>query len=135
MYKIVSTISGLLRVFIFPNPFTKFFELYFSNTIYSGLAIAFSDIFNLIGGGIILYLICYSLVGIVYESRSCPAFGSILYGIFVLVNSKVLIWVSDGLNEADIKSFIIRFFIVLLLEVIILITVKCGLGAFRYKYI
>ena len=33
MYKLVSSISAILRAFIFPNPFTPIFELYLEGTV------------------------------------------------------------------------------------------------------
>lgn len=78
MYKLVTSISAILRTFIFPNPFTPIFELYLDGTVLSSLASILSELFNLVIGGAILYIICYLLVGIIYKRGEAPALGSIL---------------------------------------------------------
>lgn len=124
MYKLVSTISAILRTFIFPNPFTPIFELYLEGTVLSSLASILSELFNLVIGGAILYIICYSLVGIIYKRGEAPALGSILYAIFMLINSKLLVWVSQWRNGIDLNSLLIRFSIVLVIEIIILFGIR-----------
>lgn len=95
MYKLVSTISAILRTFIFPNPFTPIFELYLAGTVLSSSASILAELFNLVIGGTILCATCYNLVGIIYNRGEAPALGSILYAIFILINSKLLVWVSQ----------------------------------------
>lgn len=124
MYKLVSSISAILRAFIFPNPFTPIFELYLEGTVLSSLASILSEFFNLVIGGAILYVICYSLVGIIYKRGEAPALGSILYAIFMLINSKVLVWISQWGNGIELNSLLIRFSIVLVIEIIILFGIR-----------
>ena len=124
MYKLVSSISAILRAFIFPNPFTPIFELYLEGTVLSSIASILSELFNLVIGGTILYVICYSLVGIIYKRGESPTLGSILYAIFMLINSKLLVWVSQWGNGIDLNSLLIRFSIVLVIEIIILFGIR-----------
>lgn len=124
MYKLVSTISAILRAVIFPNPFTPIFELYLAGTVLSSSASILAELFNLVIGGAILCAICYHLVGIIYNRGEAPALGSILYAIFILINSKLLVWVSQWGNELDLKSLVIRFIIVLVIEIIILFGIR-----------
>lgn len=117
MYKLVSTISAFIRLFIFPNPFTRIFELYLANTMFSTSAIIFADIFNLVVGGTILCMICFPLVGIIYDRGDAPAMGSILYGVFVLVNSWSLSWASSGIEDLNFTMFVLKFIFILGIEV------------------
>ena len=124
MYKLVSTISAILRTFIFPNPFTLIFKLYLEDTVLSSLASILSELFNLVIGGAILYVTCYSLVGIIYKRGESPTLGSILYAIFMLINSKLLVLVSQWGNGIDLNSLLIKFSIVLVIEIIILFGIR-----------
>lgn len=124
MYKLVSSISAILRTFIFPNPFTPIFELYLAGTVLSSLASILAELFNLVIGGTILCATCYHLVGIIYKRGEAPALGSILYAVFILINSKLLVWVSQWGNQLDLKSLVIRFIIVLVIEIIILFGIR-----------
>lgn len=124
MYKLVSSISAILRAFIFPNPFTRIFELYLEGTVLSSIASILSELFNLVIGGAILYIICYSLVGIIYKRGEAPTLGSILYAIFMLINSKLLVWVSQWGNGINLNILLIRFSIVLVIEIIILFGIR-----------
>lgn len=124
MYKLVTSISAILRTFIFPNPFTPIFELYLDGTVLSSLDSILSELFNLVIGGAILYIICYLLAGIIYKRGEAPALGSILYAIFMLINSKLLVWVSQWGNGIDLNSLLIRFSIILVIEIIILFGIR-----------
>lgn len=125
MYKLVLTGSMFLRIFIFPNPFTEIFELYFADTALSTSSSALADVFNLVFGGAILLPICYPLVGIVYDKGEAPAIGSTLYGLAVLFNSWLLSWISIKLQ--DIKLIIISFIAGIIIETIILL----GIGTLK----
>lgn len=120
MYRIVSLISLFLRTYIFENPFERYIELYLQNTIWYSSSSTIAYLFNLTIGGSILCGICFPLVGLVYDRGENPTIGSILYGVFVLINSKILVWVSQVGIEFNLKAFRIRFGFVLILEVIIL---------------
>lgn len=124
MYKIVSAISLLIRTFIFPNPFTKLFEVYLANTVFSTSAVFIADLFNVFIGGAILCAICYPLVAIIYERGEAPVVGSLLYMGAVLLNSWLLIWVSNTLKEPNSTSFLIKFVIVLVIEIGIFIGIR-----------
>lgn len=54
MYKLLSSVSSILRTCIFPNPFTPIFELYLEGTVLSSSASILSELFNLVIGGTIL---------------------------------------------------------------------------------
>lgn len=124
MYILVSVISELLRTYIFPNPFTKLFELYFSGSALSSSASMLADIFNYSLGGIILYGICYNMVGIIYNKGEAPVLGSILYGSIVLINSKMLVYILEGVNELNLKLILIKLIIGLAIEIIILYNIR-----------
>lgn len=124
MYKLVSAVSVFIRTFIFPNPFTRLFELYLADTMFSSSALVFAELFNCVVVGTVLCIICYPLVGLIYDSGESPAIGSFLYGGLVLLNSKILIWISQGLNEFNLKLFILFISLALFVEIIILLGIR-----------
>lgn len=124
MYKLIRIISVFLRTYIFPNPFVEIIELYLANTILSSSAVMLADIFNFYMGATILHLVCYNLVGVIYEKGEAPAMGSILYVVFMFTNSKLLIWISQGLHKTNLKLLLIRFLIMVIIEAIILFCIK-----------
>jgi len=128
MYKGISGISLFLRTFIFPNPFEKYIELYLQNTLWATSSSSISYFFNLAIGGTILWIICYPLVGIIYDRGECPALGSVLYGVLILINSKILVVISKAMTEINIKTFAIRFGLVLILEIGVLIGIRYTKG-------
>lgn len=124
MYKIVSAISVFTRTFIFPNPFTRLFEVYLANTIFATMVTVCADLFNLFIGGTILFAICFPLVGIIYDRGEAPVIGSLLYMEAVLLNSWLLILISNTLKDPNLTSFLIRFVIVLVIEIGIFIGIR-----------
>ena len=124
MYKLVSGISMFLRTFIFPNPFERYVGLYLQNTVFMSASSEIAYIFNLTIGGAILWCICYPLVGIIYDSGECPTIGSIIYGGLILINSKILVMITQGLTEVNTSAFLWRFGIALVIESIILIGIR-----------
>ncbi len=123
MYSLVAFISSILRTFYFPNPFTKYFEIGLANNaILSSSASSLADLFNLVLGGFILCKICYPLVGIVYDSGDAPAIGSLMYLGAVLLNSKILIWISNLVDKP--KIFLVVFIGVIIIECIILCIIR-----------
>lgn len=122
MYKIIASISVILRTFIFRNPFTGVIQLVLADSVWSTSAEALADIFNFTFGGVILLSICYPLVGIVYNRGEAPAIGSILYGLAVLFNSWILSCISTKLP--DIKPICIVFILAIAVEVIILLQIR-----------
>lgn len=124
MYKLVSTVSLFLRTFIFSNPFTQIFEVYLANSVLASSASTVAEIFNFSVGGTMLCAICYPLVGIIYDRGEAPAVGAILYGVFVLINSKLLVWASQWGDMVDLKSLLVRFFMVLVIESILLFGIR-----------
>lgn len=135
MYKLISTLSMILRAFMFSNPFTRYFELALSNSILKTSATVFADYFNFAVGGVLLCSICYPLVGIVYDRGEAPTIGSILYLIAVLINSQILVWISDSMTEFDVKIFFFRFFAAILLEIVILMIIRYLKYFFQAKYL
>lgn len=135
MYKLISALSMILRTFMFSNPFTRYFELAFSNSIFSITATVFADYFNFAVGGGVLCLICYPLVGIVYDRGEAPAIGSILYLIAVLVNSQILVWISNSMIDFNVKELFLKFFIAIFLEVVVLKIIKYFKDFFQFKYL
>ena len=88
IYNILSFVFWWIRQFHMPNPFEVLGE---------GITIAISgvevlltpDTLNWIAGGI-LPTITFLVVGIYYISRSCPAWGSILYMVFFCIHTALL---------------------------------------------
>lgn len=124
MYTLVSTVSLFIRTFIFPNPFTRLFELYLADTMFSSSALVFAELFNCVFGGAILCAVCYPLVGLIYDKGESPAIGSFLYGGLVLLNSKILIRIAQGLSEFNVKLFILFIFLALVVEIVILLVIR-----------
>lgn len=123
MYKIVAFISVILRTFYFPNPFTKYFEIGLAdNVILSSSASSLADLFNLVFGGGILCSLCYPLVGIVYDSGDAPVIGSLMYMGTVLLNSKILIWISNLIDKP--KILLIVFGGAIIIECVILYFIR-----------
>lgn len=65
MYKIIATISVLIRQFVLPNPFKSF-------------GLIGSIVANLIAEPIV-HILAFGLVGIFYARGTAPALGSFLY--------------------------------------------------------
>lgn len=135
MYKLISVLSMILRTFMFSNPFTRYFQLALANSIFSTTATVFAEYFNFAVGGGFLCLICYPLVGIVYDRGEAPAIGSILYLVAVLVNSQILVWISNSMIEFNIKELFLKFFISIFLEVIVLKIIRYFKEFFQLKYV
>lgn len=92
--------------------------------MFSSSALVFAELFNCVVGGTVLCIICYPLVGLIYDSGESPAIGSFLYGGLVLLNSKILICISQGLNEFNLKLFILFISLALFVEIIILLGIR-----------
>lgn len=123
MYRLVAFISSILRTFYFPNPFTKYFKIIFANNeILSSSVSSLADLFNLVLGGFILCKICYPLVGMVYDSGNAPAIGSLMYLGAVLLNSKILIWISNLVDKP--KIFLVVFIGAIIIECIIVCIIR-----------
>ncbi|HAT4307408.1 hypothetical protein ACHM17_11250 [Clostridium perfringens] len=135
MYRLVSLLSMILRTFMFSNPFTRYFELALANSIFSTTSTVFAEYFNFTVGGGVLCLICYPLVGIVYDRGEAPAIGSILYLVAVLVNSQILVWISNSMIEFNIKELFLKFFFLIFLQVIVLKIIRYFKDCFQLKYL
>ncbi|WP_346977876.1 hypothetical protein, partial [Clostridium perfringens] len=135
MYKLISALSMILRTFMFSNPFTRYFELALANSIFSTTSTVFAEYFNFTVGGGVLCLICYPLVGIVYDRGEAPAIGSILYLVAVLVNSQILVWISNSMIEFNIKELFLKFFFLIFLQVIVLKIIRYFKDCFKLKYL
>lgn len=135
MYKLISALSMILRTFMFSNPFTRYFELALANSIFSTTSTVFAEYFNFTVGGGVLCLICYPLVGIVYDRGEAPAIGSILYLVTVLVNSQILVWISNSMIEFNIKELFLKFFFLIFLQVIVLKIIRYFKDCFQLKYL
>lgn len=135
MYRLVSLLSMILRTFMFSNPFTRYFELALANSIFSTTSTVFAEYFNFTVGGGVLCLICYQLVGIVYDRGEAPAIGSILYLVAVLVNSQILVWISNSMIEFNIKELFLKLFFLIFLQVIVLKIIRYFKDCFQLKYL
>lgn len=135
MYKLISALSMILRTFMFSNPFTRYFELALANSIFSTTSTVFAEYFNFTVGGGVLCLICYPLVGIVYDRGEAPAIGLILYLVAVLVNSQILVWISNSMIEFNIKELFLKFFFLIFLQVIVLKIIRYFKDCFQLKYL
>lgn len=74
MYKIIYIVGFLIRQFVLPNPFTPF-----GNN---------AELINLMVGGMFIPL-SFFMVGLIYESGSAPALGSILFNFIYAINTGV----------------------------------------------
>ena len=74
MHRIIYLVGFLIRQFALPNPFTPFGDS--------------ADSINLIVGGVFVPL-SYFMVGLIYEKRSAPFWGSILFTIVYAINTGV----------------------------------------------
>lgn len=68
-------------------------------------------------------------MGIVYKSRECPIIDSVIFMILVLLNSQILVMISKCMDEFEPNTFLLRFGIIVFLEIIALI----GIGKLK-KY-
>lgn len=116
MYKICVGGSILIRTFIFPNPFIGFFQSYFGSEVNSQLVIVSANLFNLIIGGSILWVICYPLVGIIYDGGESPAIGAVIYAVIVLVNSLLISGIFKLFKEINLLWFIIIYGLVIIIQ-------------------
>jgi hypothetical protein len=88
LYKIIATISMLVRQFVLPNPFNN---LSHNVTVtISGIPLVLTPyILNWIAGGI-LPTITFAVVGIYYSRGEFPAWGSFLFMIFYIIHVGLL---------------------------------------------
>ena len=75
MYKLIAVLSVLIRNFMLPNPFESFPNGIIYNWVTSAL----------------LFPVTFTMVGLLYERGSAPAWGSILFLVFYLINTGVLL--------------------------------------------
>ncbi len=74
MYKIISLLSIIIRQFLLPNPF----ETLVNGELYNWLATA------------LLVPLTFFIVGLFYERGSAPELGSLLFLIFYLIHTGLL---------------------------------------------
>ncbi len=74
MYKLIATISLIIRQFYIPNPFEPRPD---------------AALINLIAEPI-MHMVTYGVVGIFYEEYSAPAIGSFLYLLFYCIHTGLL---------------------------------------------
>ena len=114
MYKFVSIISLVIRQFYLPNPYIQYFE----NEAYSNL-------FNLIAGGIVLHINTYFLTSSVYDKNKHSSWiGSFWYCVNYIFNTfliSILCYKYSNLNLLNITTiaFIINFIIWTINKIII----------------
>lgn len=88
IYKIVSITFWVIRQFFMPNPFEALGDGIVA-TIGESEILLTPDMLNLIAGGV-LPTITFIVVGVYYISKSCPAWGSILYMVFFCIHTGLL---------------------------------------------
>ena len=107
MYKAIQIISILIRQFILPNPYTNLI----GDSIYA-------EIFNIVVGGIILYVLAFVLNGCAYyKGIDDPAKGSLGYLISYCYLTAII--TMFGYYILSVKWFLIVFIIVYLISFII----------------
>lgn len=106
MYNIIHVISALVRQFLLPNPFSNLFP----NQVYA-------DIFNIFIGGLVLHVLAYVMTGTVYEKKSAPGFGSLLYMINYCLITGLIVLVTWLIHNfwISIIVFIILYILILVL--------------------
>lgn len=104
MYRIIAVISVLIRQFFIANPYES---LSFLN---EETATWLPIVLNLLTEGI-FHAVAFGIVGIFYRSRSCPAWGSLLY--------LVVYWINIGVLTLLCKASFSLFYILIILSVYI----------------
>ena len=84
IFRIVSVVFGFVRQFMLPNPF----EVLENGITINGVILTACTL-NLIAGAFVPCL-TRVMVGFVYESGSCPVFGSFLFMIVYMSNFGIL---------------------------------------------
>lgn len=89
MYKLIATISILIRQFCIPNPF---------DALGDGLVVNIGETQILLPPGVLnwvvepfVYVVTFSVVGLYYDRGSAPALGSFLYMLFYYIHT-FLLW-------------------------------------------
>ena len=113
MYGLIASFSILIRNIMLPNPF----EAFPAGVVYNWLA------------GMILYPITFVTVGIFYEKGSNPALGSLLYLVFYLIYTGLLMLCSF-FNFSKIACVVI--IIVYLAALISVVRLRHGFGRRYY---
>lgn len=110
MYKLMASISVLVRLLYLPNPFEP---------------LPNAEFVNLIAGGVI-HAITYATVGIFYERGSAPAWGSFLYLVFYGIHTG-LIMLMGYFQWATVANVII-----IVTYLIILGTISKAINSVRF---
>jgi hypothetical protein len=106
MYKLIATISVIIRLLYIPNPFETLEYGYFVNYIVEPF----------------LYLLTFKVVGLYYSKGSMPSIGSLLYLFFYVVHIGLLMlmgvfkWNALAIIIIFICYFLIHLFIKIFLE-------------------
>lgn len=111
MYQIVSTLNGIMRDELLPNPFefisdNEFIVLFFTHLI----------------GTWILHKISFSMCGIFYKRGKLPILGSIGYMFFFSLNVWILITISKYIDSVLIISSI--YFIIIIIIFVLLSKIR-----------
>ena len=95
MYKLIATISIILRQYFIPNPFEALGDGMMI-TLEGSQILLSPEILNWIAEPII-FTLTFGIVGLYYERGSAPALGSLLYLLFYCVHTFIL-WILSVLG-------------------------------------
>ena len=88
MYKLVATISILIRQFCIPNPFDKM-EGSLTVSLGEMSMVCPPTVMNWVAEPF-MHAVTFAAVGLYYDSGTAPAFGSVLYLLFYCVHTFML---------------------------------------------
>ena len=96
-YKLVSFLGFLFRVVALPFIIPDFYEMVFHfmlagnmpDWLYQILSRLILSVFDILGFTHLYYLMSYASTGLIYKSKTLPAWGSTLYTLFYLIYSLI----------------------------------------------
>lgn len=98
MYKLVATISVLLRQYYIPNPFEALGDGLMITLDGSPILLS-PEILNWIAEPV-MFSVTFGVVGLYYERGSAPVIGSLLYLLFYCVHTFIL-WILSTVRFAE----------------------------------
>ena len=109
MYKVIASISTIIRQFYLENPFRGYFKndyLYFNSEI-------IADIFNFWVGESLLHLSSFILASSLYEKEQMPSIiGSISYLLSYIFNTIIMTKLCIMLDNLNIEFIILIYILI-----------------------
>lgn len=109
MYKVIASISTIIRQFYLDNPFRGYFKndyLYFNSEI-------IADIFNFFVGESLLHFSSFILASSLYEKEQMPSIiGSISYLLSYIFNTIIMTKLCIMLDNLNIEFIILIYILI-----------------------